>query len=45
MPKFVTNQNIEIDLELGSLGERILAFFIDWIIMVFLIIGSGNRTY
>ncbi len=33
MPKFVTNQNIEIDLELGSLGERILAFFIDMLII------------
>lgn len=29
MPKFLTNQNIEIELELGSLGDRILAFIID----------------
>ena len=41
MPKFVTNQNIEIDLELGSLGERILAFIIDLAIMIVLIIVSG----
>ena len=34
MPQFVTNQNIEIDLELGSLGERIIAFIIDLIIMI-----------
>lgn len=39
MPKFVTNQNIEIDLELGSLGERIVAYFIDGIIMFCLIMG------
>ncbi|MEM9896445.1 MAG: RDD family protein [Bacteroidota bacterium] len=38
MPKFVTNQNIEIELELGSLGERILAFLIDAVIMLVLII-------
>jgi len=31
--KFVTNQNIEIDLELASLGERILAFLIDALVI------------
>lgn len=39
MPKFVTNQNIEIDLELGSLGERILAFIIDFAIMIVFILS------
>lgn len=39
MPKFVTNQNIEIDLELGSLGDRIVAFIIDMLIMFVLIIS------
>ncbi len=39
MSKFVTNQNIEIDLELASLGERILAFFIDAIIISFILIA------
>lgn len=34
MPKFVTNQNIEIDLELGSLGDRIAALLLDLIIML-----------
>ncbi|MEQ8473864.1 MAG: RDD family protein [Marinoscillum sp.] len=29
MAKFITNQNIEINLELASLGDRILAFLID----------------
>lgn len=33
MAKFVTNQNIEIDLELASLGERILAFLIDALVI------------
>jgi uncharacterized RDD family membrane protein YckC len=32
MPKFVTSQNIEIDLELASVGDRILAFIIDGLI-------------
>jgi uncharacterized RDD family membrane protein YckC len=41
MPKFVTNQNIEIDLELGSLGERIVAFIIDWIIIICFAIGMS----
>ncbi|MEQ9404037.1 MAG: RDD family protein [Cyclobacteriaceae bacterium] len=41
MPKFVTSQNIEIELELASLGERILAFLLDGIIMFFLIIGMS----
>ncbi len=39
MSKFVTNQNIEIELELASLGERILAFFIDAIIIFFTILA------
>ena len=41
MPKFVTNQNIEIDLELGSLGDRIVAFILDVMLMgvVAIIIG------
>ena len=39
MPKFVTSQNIEIDLELASLGERILAFLIDiFVIFVFMVL-------
>lgn len=42
MPKFVTNQNIEIDLELGSLGDRIVAFILDLIIMTVLIITIGG---
>jgi uncharacterized RDD family membrane protein YckC len=47
MPKFVTSQNIEIDLELASLGERILAFLIDmfvifvFIVLCFWIISTG----
>ncbi len=53
MPKFVTNQNIEIDLELGSVGDRIVAFIIDGLIMaayvlfVFFIVGgfsAGGST-
>ena len=41
MPKFFTNQNIEIDLELGSLGDRIVAFILDVMLMgvVAIIIG------
>ncbi|MEM6642931.1 MAG: RDD family protein [Bacteroidota bacterium] len=39
MPKFVTNQNIEIDLELASLGDRILAFLIDLVIMIALLVA------
>ncbi len=38
MPKFVTNQNIEIDLELGSLGDRVVAFVIDFIIMIVVVL-------
>lgn len=34
MPQFITNQNIEIDLELASLGDRIAAFLIDSVIKV-----------
>lgn len=41
MPKFITNQNIEIDLELGSLGERIVAFFLDALIIFCFIIGMS----
>lgn len=33
MTKFITNQNIEIQLELASLGDRIVAFLIDALIM------------
>jgi len=34
MPKFITSQNIEIDLELASVGDRIFAFLIDFLIIV-----------
>lgn len=34
MPKFITSQNIEIDLELASVGDRIGAFLIDFLIMI-----------
>lgn len=44
MPKFVTNQNVEIDLELGSLGERIIAFIIDWLIIICFAIGMTILT-
>ena len=33
MTKFITNQNIEINLELASLGDRIVAFIIDALII------------
>ncbi len=33
MTKFITNQNIELQLELASLGDRIVAFLIDALIM------------
>lgn len=33
MTKFITNQNIEIKLELASLGDRIIAFLIDALII------------
>ena len=33
MPKFITSNNIEIDLELASVGDRILATIIDLLIM------------
>lgn len=33
MAKFITNQNIEINLELASLGDRILATTIDFLII------------
>ena len=41
MPKFVTNQNIEIDLELGSLGDRVIAFFIDAVILFTIVFISS----
>ncbi len=34
MAKFITNQNIELKLELAGLGDRILAFMIDGAIIV-----------
>lgn len=34
MAKFITNQNIELKLELAGLGDRILAFIIDGAIIV-----------
>ncbi len=42
MAKFITNQNIEIKLELAGLGDRILAFLIDGAIIasyIFLVIS------
>ncbi len=33
MTKFITNQNVEIQLELASLGDRIIAFLIDGLII------------
>lgn len=46
MPKFVTSQNIEIDLQLASLGERIVAYIIDAvIIIVFIILCSIAITW
>jgi uncharacterized RDD family membrane protein YckC len=53
MPKFITSQNIEIDLELASVGDRIFAFLIDFLIhaayfiLVLLLvsgIGGDNMT-
>lgn len=48
MAKFITNQNIQIKLELASLGDRTLAFFIDaliigvyWIIGILLVMQMG----
>lgn len=42
MAKFITNQNIEIQLELAGLGDRILAFLIDGaIIMAYAILVLG----
>ena len=34
MAKFITNQNIELKLELAGLGDRILAFLIDGLIII-----------
>ncbi len=33
MAKFITNQNIELELELASLGDRIIAFVLDMLII------------
>ena len=33
MTKFITNQNVEIKLELASIGDRILAFIVDALII------------
>ena len=53
MPKFLTNQNIELDLELASVGDRIVAYIIDALILaayfVFILIlvsgfSSGELT-
>lgn len=40
MPKFVTSQHIEIDLNLASLGDRIIAFIIDAFVMFSFFIAS-----
>lgn len=34
MSKFITNQNIELEYELASLGDRILAFLLDGLILL-----------
>ncbi len=39
MSKFITNQNIEINLDLASLGDRILAFIIDALIIIVCLIA------
>jgi len=39
MPKFITNQNIEIDLELGSLGDRVAAFILDALIVLAVVLA------
>lgn len=44
MTKFITNQNIEINLELASLGDRILAFIIDMMIIVAYLFTMGFIT-
>lgn len=41
MAKFVTNQNIEIDLNLASLGDRILAFLMDLVIIITYLFSLG----
>jgi len=52
MTKFITNQNIEIKLELAGLGDRILAFLIDaciiflyilFVVFLMSILGSGGN--
>lgn len=44
MTKFITNQNIEINLELASLGDRILAFIIDMMIIAAYLFTMGFIT-
>lgn len=53
MPKFITNQNIELELELASVGDRIVAWLLDTLIVgayVFLMamiaggFGAGGIT-
>lgn len=41
MAKFITNQNIEINLELASLGDRILATIIDTLIIGCYALAAG----
>ncbi len=41
MTKFITNQNIEIKLELAGLGDRILAFLIDALIIFVYVVFSS----
>ena len=41
MTKFITNQNIEIKLELAGLGDRILAFLIDALIIFLYVMFSA----
>ncbi len=53
MSKFLTNQNIELDLELASVGDRVVAFILDALIIFAYIIlisflasavGAGSTT-
>ena len=45
MPKFITSQNIEIEQEQGSLGERIVAYIIDSFILVFTFLGISLLAF
>lgn len=51
MTKFITNQNIEIKLELAGIGDRILAFLIDsliifvYVLFSFLVISILSSTF